>query len=195
MQYVFTKKFDGTFPMSWIGSPVSTDEISTQLRDVKTFSITPTISINSITNFSDVVKGENDTHFFQKYFSYSNIRSGVSFSIPAPITGITGDYCSVDMLYLNLSYYRIDTDTSSLPTLNINSIVIEGTYDIEQTSDIIDVPNDGYILTPKDVYKVFKLTGFEIYGINTNNLIIKYRFTQDGGRTYTPWEALTNENI
>ena len=195
MQYVFTKKFDGTFTMSWIGSPVSTDEISTQLRDVKTFSITPTISIKSITNFSDVVKGESDKHFFQKYFSYSNIRNGVSFSIPAPITGITGNYCSLDMLYLNLSYYRIDTDTSSLPTLNINSIVIEGTYDIEQTSDIINVPDDGYILTPKDVYKVFKLTGFEIYGINTNNLIIKYRFTQDGGRTYTPWEALTNENI
>ena len=30
---------------------------------------------------------------------------------------------------------------------------------------------------------------------NTNNLIIKYRFTQDNGRTYTPWEILTNENL
>ena len=195
MQYVFTKKFDGTFTMSWIGFPMSTDEISTQIHDVKTFAITPTISISSITNFYDIVKGETATHYFKKYFSYSNVRSGISYSNPEPITGITQDYCALDMLYLNLSYYRIDTETSLMPALNINSIVIEGTYDIEQTSDIINVPNDGYILTPKDIYKVFKLTGFEIYGINTNNLKIKYRFTQDGGRTYTPWEDLTTENI
>ena len=71
MQYIFTKKFDGTFTMSWIGAPVSTDEISTQIRDIKTFSINPTKSIKSITNFSDIVKGESDKHYFKKYFSYS----------------------------------------------------------------------------------------------------------------------------
>ena len=181
--------------MSWIGAPVSTDEISTQIRDIKTFSINPTKSIKSITNFSDIVKGESDKHYFKKYFSYSNVRSGISYSEPAPITGITSEYCPLDFLYLNLSYFRIDTDIATIPTLAINSIVIEGTYDIEETDEIIEVPDDGYILTPKDIYKVFKLTGFEIYGVNTNNLTIKYRFTQDGGRTYTPWELLTTENI
>ena len=88
MQYVFTKKFDGTFTMSWIGFPMSTDEISTQIHDVKTFAITPTISISSITNFYDIVKGETATHYFKKYFSYSNSRSGISYSEPIPITGI-----------------------------------------------------------------------------------------------------------
>ena len=195
MQYIFTKKFDGTFTMSWIGNPVSTDEVSTQIRDVKTFAINPTKSITSITSFSDIVRGENDKHYFQKYFSFSNARSGVSYSEPAPITGITHDYCPLNLLYLNLMYYRIDTETTSVPTLSINTIVIEGTYDIEETDEIIEVPDDGYILTPKDIYKVFKLTGFEIYGVNTNNLKIKYRFTQDQGRTYTEWEDLTTENI
>jgi len=192
MQYIFTKKFDGTFTMSWI-SPV--EEVSTQYRDVKTFSITPTKSITSITNFTDIVRGETDIHYFKRYFSYSNIRSGISYSEPIPITGITQEYCSLDILYLNLLYFRIDTETSTLPPLTINTIVIEGTYDITETDEIINVPDDGYIFTPKDIYKVFKLTGFEIYGINTNNLIIKYRFTQDSGRIYTPWEPLTNENI
>lgn len=195
MQYIFTKKFDGTFTMSWVGFPISTDEVSTQIRDIKTFAITPTKSIKSITNFSDIVRGENEKHYFQKYFSYSNIRSGISYSEPSPITGITKEYCPLDFLYLNLSYFRIDTDTITVPSLSINSIVIEGTYDIEETDEIINVPDDGYILTPKNIYKVFKLTGFELYGINTNNLNIKYRFTQDGGRTYTPWEILTAENI
>ena len=195
MQYVFTKKFDGTFTMSWIGFPVSTDEISTHIRDIKTFSITPIKSITSITSFSDIIRGESDSHYFKKYFSYSNARSGISYSELAPITGITGDYCALNFLYLNLAYYRIDADTVTIPTLSINSIVIEGTYDIEVTDEIIEVPDDGYIFEPKDIYKVFKLTGFEIYGVNTNNLTIQYRFTQDGGRTYTPWELLTTENI
>lgn len=195
MQYIFTKKFDGTFTMSWIGSPVSTDEISNQIRDVKTFSITPTKSIKSITNFSDIVKGETDKHYFKKYFSYSNERSGITYSEPKIISGITQEYCPLNLLYLNLSYFRIDTEITTIPTLTINSIVIEGTYDIEETDEIIEVPDDGYILAPKDIYKVFKITGFELYGVNTNNLKIKYRFTQDGGRTYTKWEDLTTENI
>ena len=191
MQYIFTKKFDGSFTMSWISPP---EEISTNQRDVKTFSIEPSKSITSITKFSDVVRGETDKHFFSKYFTYSNTRSGISYSEPMPISGLTREYCPLDLLYLNLSYYRIDSD-STTPSLYINSIVIEGTYDIEETDEIIVVPDDGYILSPKDIYKVFKLTGFEIYGINTNNLEIRYRFTQDNGRTYTPWEMLTNENI
>ena len=178
--------------MSWISPP---EEVSTQYRDVKTFAITPTKSITAITNFTDIVRGETDKHYFKKYFSYSNTRSGISYSEPAPITGITQEYCALDMLYLNLSYFRIDTDTVTIPPLTINTIVIEGTYNIEETDEIINVPDDGYIFTPKDIYKVFKLTGFEIYGVNTSNLIIKYRFTQDSGRIYTPWEILTNENI
>ena len=178
--------------MSWISPP---EEVSTQYRDVKTFEITPTKSIKSITSFSDIVRGETDKHYFKKYFSYSNIRSGISYSEPAPITGITQEYCALDMLYLNLQYFRIDVDTATTPSLTINTIVIEGTYDIEETDEIINVPDDGYIFTPKDIYKVFKLTGFELYGINTNNLTIKYRFTQDSGRIYTPWEPLTTENI
>jgi len=194
MQYILTKKFDGTFTMSWIGFPISTDEVSTQPHDIKTFSITPIKSIKEITNFYDIVRGETEKHYFKKFFSYSNVRSGVSYSESIPITGITREYCDLDTLYLNLLYYRIDTEDLT-PSLSINTIVIEGIYNIEETDEIIVVPDDGYILTPKDIYKVFKLSGIEMYGINTNNLIIKYRFTQDSGRSYTPWESLTSENI
>jgi hypothetical protein len=191
MTYVFTKKFDGTFTMSWIGT-----ELSTNLREVLRFSITPVKSIKSITNFYDTVRGETSQHFFKKYFSYSNLRSGVTMSEISPITGITGEYCPTNYLYLDLNYYRIDTNNvTDGVTLSVSNIVIEGTYDIEETDEIIEVPDDGYILNPKEIYKIFKLTGFELYGVNTNNLKIKYRFTQDGGRNYTAWEDLTTENI
>lgn len=197
MDYIFTKKFDGTFTMSWIGIPISTDEISTQVRDIKTFNITPTKGIKSITNITDIIRGENENHYFKKYFSFSNDRSGVTYSEMTNIDEMKQDYCPSNDLYLSLSYFRIDTDDKTTPTLSINTIVIEGTYDIEETDEIIDVPNtdEEYILSPKNIYKVFKLTGFEIYGVNTDNLIIRYRFTQDGGRTYTTWEPLSTENI
>jgi hypothetical protein len=205
MQYIFTKKFDGTFTMSWVGHPMSNDEISTQLHDIKTFSITPIKGIKTITNIHDIVKGENEKHYFKKYFTYSNIRSSgttyigpdITWSETEPVANIIGDYCPFNLFNLNLQYFRIDTTPNSTEgvTLTINSIVIEGTYDIEETDEIINIPNEGYILSPKDIYKVFKLTGYELYGVNTNNLTIKYRFTQDGGRTYTPWEPLTTENI
>lgn len=200
MQYFFTKKFNGTFTMTWVGEPTYTDEVSTQKRDIKTFQIAPTKSIKSITNFSDIVKGENDEHYFKRLFSYSNERTGfthtgITYSDPAPITGITGEYCPDNPLYLNLYYYRIDTSVVTIPTLSINKIVIEGEYDLATTDEIIEVPDEGYIFEPKNIYKIFKLTGYEIYGVNTDNLKIKYRFTQDGGRTYTPWEDLTPENI
>lgn len=200
MQYAFTKKFDGTFTMTWIGEPISTDEVSNQIRDIKTFQITPTKSITSITNFSDIVKGEDDEHYFKKFFSYSNERTGIThtgitYTEPAPVTGITREYCADEYLYLRLYYYRIDTKVTTIPTLAINTIVITGTYDLLETDEITEVPDEGYIFEPKNIYKIFKLTGYEIYGLNTDNLILKYRFTQDGGRTYTPWEPLTTENI
>lgn len=195
MEYIFTKKYDGTFTMSWVGHPVSTDEFSTQAKDIFNFSITPTKSISSITDFSDVTRGENDEHYFKKYFSYSNGRSGITYTENQPIEEIEKEYCPANKLYLNLSYYRIDDILTTIPTLSINTIVITGTYDIEETDEIIDVPDEGYILNPKDIYKIFDLTGFEIYGTNTDNLEIKYRFTQDSGRRYTNWEPLTAENI
>jgi len=195
MDYFYTPKFDGTFTMSWLGKPAYDDDISDKLRDSFNFPIVPTKSIKSITSFDDITRGESDKHYFKKYFSYSNAKSGVSYSEPEFITGITRDYCPTNFLHLNLTYYRIDEEPISIPTLAINTIVIKGTYEIEETDDIIEVPDSGYILNPKDIYKIFDLTGFEIYGVNTDNLNIKYRFTQDGGRRYTQWEELTTENI
>jgi len=202
MKYIYTPKFDGTFTMSWISTTDSPAYESHNVRDSVQFSIyEPLKSISSITNIKSTILGETTEHYFKPYFSYSNIRSGVSYSESIPITGITQDYCPLNYLYLNLSYYRIDENIDTIPSLTINSIVIEGTYDIEQTDTIVDIPDSGstsggyLIIKPKNIYKVFKLTGYEIYGVNTNNLEIKYRFTQDNGRTYTSWENLTTENI
>ena len=75
MQYFYTPKFDGTFTMSWVGSPAYDDEKSTQTHDIITLAIPPKKSITSITKFTDIVKGETNEHYFKKFFSFSNMRS------------------------------------------------------------------------------------------------------------------------
>jgi len=177
--------------MNWIGS-----ETSSQQRDVKTFESNKTKGISKITSFNDTIQGDSTTHYFAKYFSYSNSRSGITWSEQIEISGITRDFCPQNDFYLKLYYYRIDTTTSTIPTITISDIIINGEYDITETSDIFTITGNTFVtFKPKDIYKVFSITDFEILGSNTDSLTIKYRWTQNGGRTYTPWEPLTTANI
>jgi len=191
MEYILNNRFDGTFTMNWIGS-----ESSSQLRDVKIFESTPTKGIKKITSFNDKIQGDSDAHYFAKYFDYSNERSGITWSEKIPISGITIDICPLNDFYIRIYYYRVDTVTTSTPTLTISDIVINGTYDINETDESFIISGNTYIiLKPKDIYKVFRIDDFEIFGTNTDSLTFQYRWTQNGGRTYTPWEPLTTANI
>lgn len=192
MIYVLNKRYDGTFTMNWIGS-----ESSTQQRDIKIFESEKTTGIEKIISFNDTVQGTNDSHYFIKYFDYSNVESGITWSDKIPISGLTNkEFCSTNDFYIRIYYYRTDSERTTTPTLTINNIVIQGNYDILETSDSFIISGSTFIiLKPIDIYKIFDITDFEIFGLNIDNLIFKYRFTQNGGRTYTPWEPLTTENI
>lgn len=192
MQYILNKIYDGTFTMNWIGT-----ETSTQQKDIKIFESEVTKGITKITNFNDTIQGATQSHYFVKYFDYSNSPSGITWSEKISISGLTNkDFCPFNDFYIRLYYYRIDSDRTSTPTLSIKDIVINGEYSISETSDAFVISGNTFvILKPTDIYKVFSLTGFEIFASNPDNLNIKFRFTQNGGRTYTPWEPLTTENI
>jgi len=195
MQYILNEKFDGTFSINFIG-----EDVSYNYREIFEYDLSsPIKGIKSITNFQDTVRGTNSDHYFKIYFSYTNARSGVSWSTEQPITGITNlDVCSLNNFDLKIVYYRVDNvSNGTAPILSISNILIEGTYDINETENSFSLPSgDTFtIFKPKDIYKVFKLTGFELYGLNTQNLNIKFRFTQDNGRSYTQWEPLTIENV
>jgi len=191
MDYVLNKRYDGTFTMNWIGS-----EPSTQQRDIKIFESTVTKGIKTITSFNDKIQGDSTSHYFAKYFDYSNSKTGVTWSDKIPISGITREFCDENDFYIRIYYYRVDEVRTSTPTITISDIVINGTYNIEETNDVFVISGGtSIILKPKDIYKVFRIDDFQLFSINPDNLTIKYRWTQNGGRTYTPWEPLTTENI
>jgi hypothetical protein len=193
MDYVLNKRYDTTFTMNWIGTESSTSE-----RDVKIFESTVTKGIKEITDFNDTVQFENDSHYFAKYFDYSNGReSGTTWSNKIDISGITMNFCPENNFFIRIYYYRIDiTKTIPAKELKISNIIINGIYDIGETDEAFTITGNTFIiLKPKDIYKVFSITDFEVFGVNIEVLTLQYRWTQNGGRTYTPWEPLTTENI
>lgn len=59
---------------------------------------------------------------------------------------------------------------------------------------IVLKPGEMAIIKPPYIFKVFKITDIEIL-TSAGQSSIKYRFSQDNGRTVSQWEDLTKENI
>ena len=69
-------------------------------------------------------------------------------------------------------------------------------FDTSEPVIKITPDNNTVVLRAPFIYKVFKIIDFEILSRgNMENIKIKYRFSQDNGRTVTQWEPLTKDNI
>lgn len=66
----------------------------------------------------------------------------------------------------------------------------------DSTSTLLNASNSQIIVKPSDIYKVFKLDHYEtITSGDSENLSIKWRWSQDYGKTTTGWEPLNRDNI
>jgi len=188
LNYTLSKKFDETYTISFLGGP---QEISDNGYVFKTDTMN---GIANITSFSDNTDGETDNVYFTKFFKYKN---GANWSELLPISELSGKtFNSCEELELELYYYRT-IDGAYTDSLYVDDIIITGEYALGVYDSEAELPTNGdiVILAPSDTYKVFSIDGFTVQSAPHNNYDIKFRFTQDGGRTYTPWEPLTQENI
>ena len=190
LNYILSKKYDETYTISFIATDPQ------QVNDSGAVFKTDVIkNISSIKSFSDEVEGETSETYFTKLFKY---KQGDNWSEMLPISNITGltlDHCSD--FQLELYYYRtVDGRVTNTP-LYINNIIMSGDYQLSEyeSEALIENNGDTVLLKPKDIYKIFSLSDFNVYSDPHNSYEIKYRFTQDNSRTYTPWEQLTKENL
>lgn len=186
LNYVFSKKFDETFTISFIGGP---QEISSGFK----FTTDDITNITKLSTFADETEGETSEVYFTKFFKY---RNNDTWSEQLPIeqlSGLTISNCSDFLLEL---YYYKTVDGTSDSTLYVDNIIITGEYKLDEydSEAILENSGDLAVLKPKDVYKIFSLDDFQVVS-NHNDYEIKYRFTQDNHRTFTDWEPLTTENI
>jgi len=205
MDYVLSKKINETFTINFIGTEKLSFSGNTHIKLVIDEPITGVSKISGITYQVDGIIDE--TQYLKLLFKYKNV--GPNENIPCdrcwsnmlPIDMLSGLTLNPNQPFdFELYVYRIDEPTDNeLPTdIWISNIVISGTYEIDKTDGINTITNDNnqFILVPNDIYKIFSVDDFEVISRgNTNNIDIKFRVTQNNGRTYSEWEDLTTANI
>ncbi len=104
-----------------------------------------------------------------------------------------------DTLTLDIKFIR--EGSSTVGQVKLLSWSIEGLKQRNQTDGestiTLSTNNNQVIIKPPFIYKVFKIEDIEILSSDPslNGVSIKYRFSQDYGRTVSEWEYFTKENI
>ena len=174
---------------------------------------TPTFSksgdehIVNITDLEDVLSldtfkyeylGEIENRYLKTYYRISKDNSSWSnwFELAEEI-----DFPQVNpnnKLYVDIKFIR--ECSSNIGDLRLTSYELNGTI-LRNGSDLTDDsfvclnPNEEKIIGVPYIFKVFKLTDIEVLGSNPELLNIKWRYSQDNGRTWSMYEPFTKENV
>jgi hypothetical protein len=209
VNYLLSKKFDGTYTMNFIGTETLTPTN-------KTLYLRPTSPIRGIKNiksYEQVVRGDIDSsQYLSVYFKYQSKYDNKEaecqdcWSEMKPISELTGITILPNVPFdIELFYYRVDDRVDNLAPTNIYlgddaaspAVVISGEYEFNYTDGPFTLTDtiDEVVLMPKDIYKVFSISDFQVIADDLGNLDLMYRVTQDNCRTYSKWEPLTKANI
>ena len=206
MNYLLSKKHDGTFTINFIGTEELNFPTGNTLKMVTTAPIT---GIKDICLTGATIDGAKIYQYLNIYFKYKNVpdsdsmKCGDCWSDLIPLQAITGMTFSETVPFnIELYVYRVDDppfdNLHPRTPIYISNITLYGDYDQNYTDGAFSISGttESMILKPKDIYKVFSVSDFQVIGnMNLSNLDIKYRVTQNDGRTYSKWEPLTKENI
>ena len=219
MDYLLSKKYDGTFTINFIGTDALYFPTGNTLKMIIT---APISGVKSLDGINLTVQNICDYQYLKLFFKYKNVpdsdtmKCGDCWSNLIPIGTITVKYPFPTEYKLTLTgftfsetvpfdfelyIFRVDDQPfdQQHPRTNIyvTNITINGTYDLNWTDGNISVSGDTpIIIVPPDIFKIFSISDFQVIGNgNIANLNIKYRVTQNQGRTFSDWEPLTKENI
>jgi len=107
------------------------------------------------------------------------------------------DFPSVDPLHLQVRWTRIGS--SEVGTVRILDYKISGTIERQVVDDggvAYVPPGKEVILKMPYIYKVFKLTGYEVISnSDVSSVDMKWRYSQDNSRTWSQWEPMTQDNV
>jgi hypothetical protein len=212
MDYLLSKKIDGTFTMNFIGVESLVYQTRSTLYLKPT---TPIVGIKKITGYSTVIRRENSYQYVKTYFKYQNKYDNPSaecqdcWSDLMPLSAITSiSIIPTQPFNIEFYFYRIDDppiDSTLYPRSDILigefnytvALMIEGEYEFNWTDGpfVLEDSVDEVVLKSKDIYKIFSVQDFQLISDNPNSLELHYRVTQDNGRTFSKWEPLNTANI
>lgn len=151
-------------------------------------------------NFSYDATGIIETRYLDTYYRIS--RDGINWTTWLQLqTGSIENFPPFDAryyMYIAIKWVRSGTNTSG--QIVLNDYVLQGSILRNITDGLspiqINSENKTVIVKPPFTYKVFSITATEILSRgDISNITIKYRFSQDNGRTVSLWEPFTTANI
>jgi hypothetical protein len=172
-----------------------------------TFSSSGDVFIKSISDLENVEKfksfdynstGTNNLRYLKASYrlSRNNVAWSVWMDLEDNITNFP-PFDPKDPMFIDIKWERFGT--SDIGTIYLTDYTLSGSINrnITDGESVISLSsNKSIVIKPPFIYKVFKITDLEILSKgDIANTDIKYRFSQDYGRTVSEWEPLTRDNI
>ena len=180
----------------------SSDNIAPQFDTVdqeKVFSFYNLTDVEKFTKFSFDYTGKTSTRFLESKYRISrdSIKWTQWYDLPLSIKEFP-PFNSADEMYFDLKLTR--KGSSEIGTIKLLDYKLDGVLyrNLNEGTGVvqIDETQTEEIIKPPYIYKVFSIDDIEIlYKGNLDDITIKYRFSQDYGRTVSQWEYFTKENI
>jgi hypothetical protein len=143
---------------------------------------------------------ETPNRYLKSYYRLSRDSQAWTdwYELPSTITEFP-PFTEKDTLYLDIKFVRFGSSTQGVIKLlnwSIEGLKLRNQYDGESTI-ILSPTNNQVIIKPPFIYKVFKIDDIEVLSSDNTlqNVTIKYRFSQDYGRTVSNWEYFTKDNL
>jgi hypothetical protein len=174
-------------------------------------------NVETLKNFSFDYTGQTELRYLEVYYRLSRDQTNYTEWLPitenklslrndsisfynneARITNFP-PFSSRDTMFLDLKFVR--EGTSTVGTIKLLEYELTGSLERNISDGLNQVTvtpsSDPLIIKPPFIYKVFSIEDVEIISNSTldEDFTVKYRFSQDYGRTVTEWEFLTKENI
>lgn len=191
---IISDKFD----ISAIPSDPDATPYLNYIGEEYTISFTDLENITSMSKFSYDTLGMTDTRYLAQYYRIS--RDSNRWTDWFDLKKNIDNFPPVDSsspLYLDIKWVR--KGSNSIGTIRILEYSIECDSERSITDDgsAIQLLVDGIqIIKPPFIYKVFKIEDFEVISsTGIENVILKWRYSQDNSRTWSDWEILNKENI
>jgi len=192
---VISDNFDVLAP---IGSIDATPYLSS-IDDEYIISFTNLQNVKRFNKFIYDTLGTNSERYLIQYYRIS--RDGNSWSDWLELNKAIENFPkidSLDPLFMDIRWVR--KGSSNIGTIRILEYRIEGEIDRNESNIGIDGlirinPNSEKVLRSPFIFKVFRIDDIEIIPSIPDNILIKYRYSQDNTRTWSDWEPFTKENI
>lgn len=173
----------------------------TSVGEEKIITIYNITGIKTLDVLETTFTGENNTRSLKMYYRVATTDKPNVWSEWIEIDPVGDSNCFVDLnpfFDYNMQIKFVRTGSNTEGEIVITGFSWEGTWNaniieepvVNLTPDISPV-----IVDSPDVYKVFRIDGYELVARDAEDLEIEYRISQDNKRSWSEWTPLTDDNI